>query len=307
MVVPRPFIDKLTVSLKPPSIEIAEQAYKQYWGYKDHPDAFSQANVKKLPGYGHARRIVLEGLQNKRWPALHLDIDNRAKKVRRLRLDFVPEDLQNEGLNALNFGLLNILVGGWGTFVEFGRISRIDVAVDIPEITMDSVWVLPKKAGETHYWRSNKGIETVKWGKSKGNETLIYSRKAKREAQGQQWDKHADVRIERRLRNQNMPLSSLACISNPFDGIAMVVAIPKPPPIKTNSAYVWSLFTDAVKVRGLTPALNLLPGNRKAEFRKHIKNNQISWWQPDAIWMGWEPMLNELGLLKMSMDGPLAG
>lgn len=299
---PEPFIDKISILYSPSAGPLAHEAFNHFWAFKDEYEHFVAAGAPPMGGYSHARRIVIEKLKPKRWPLLHINANASLKEITRLRLEFVPHDLGLHGVINLNSSLLLFLPGGWGQFIAHGRISRIDIAVDIPGVTMDSIWLLPKKAGGTHHWRSNKGIETIKWGKRNGNETMVYSRKAKREAQNQEWDKIADVRIERRLRQQKRQVSDLKSMPNPFEGIVISPNIPGPPELKPSSEYIWPLFTDAVKVRGLVPALNLLPANRKAQFRKHIKDNGFEWWKPEEIWKGWVPMLNELKILDYQTD-----
>ena len=59
----------------------------------------------------------------------------------------------------------------------------------------------------------------------------------------------------------------------------------------------WMMFEDSVNVRGVTAALALLSEERRTRYRKHLKQHPHALWNPDAIWIKWPDMLNELSLI----------
>ncbi len=97
--------------------------------------------------------------------------------------------------------LSSIIPGGWAYVIKHGHITRIDIAVDIPNVRVDEFLFLPKQGTTSREWATNGHLETLRLGKPKGNQTLVYSVKKKRLAQGKSWPENSKVRIERRLRN----------------------------------------------------------------------------------------------------------
>ena len=120
--------------------------------------------------------------------------------------------------------------------------------------------------------------------------TVIYDRTKKRVAQKQFIPQY--LRIERRMKPSAMKLSSLVTMKNPFEGTKLSVALPGTPnPAKV---WEWSMFSDSVEKRGLAAALALLPKDRRAAYKTHIDGHLLPAWNPEAIWSGWKPMLDEL-------------
>jgi hypothetical protein len=81
-------------------------------------------------------------------------------------------------------------------------------------------------------------------------------------------------------------------MKNPLAGTKLFVALPGPPnPAKEKE---WTMFSDSVEKRGLSAALALLPKDRRAAYKKHIDAHPYPAWNPDEIWKGWQPMLDEM-------------
>ena len=84
-------------------------------------------------------------------------------------------------------------------------------------------------------------------------------------------------------------LAKLADLPNPWAGTTVAANFPGPSAdIKAND---WSMFEDSVRQRGVDQALALLSKERKARYRKHLKQNCLPWWDPDAIWANWPTYL----------------
>ncbi|HRI90520.1 MAG TPA: hypothetical protein PLS93_02570 [Accumulibacter sp.] len=58
--------------------------------------------------------------------------------------------------------------------------------------------------------------------------------------------------------------------------------------------YLWAMFQDSIKVRGLTGALNLLPEAKRTTYRAWLKQHPVPWWNPQAIWMQWDDYIADL-------------
>jgi hypothetical protein len=171
------------------------------------------------------------------------------------RLEFNPKKLGIDGLNDLDNILGEIFPDGWGYFFKHGRVTRLDVAVDLPGVRMDQFLFLAHQ-GETYQrFGTNGHLETFYVGTSKGNQTRIYSKKKEQLAKGKPFGKSV-VRVERTLRNLNLVVGELQKLKN--------------------------------------PAMALLPEQRRSKYRKYLKQNQKVWWQPQAIWEKWPEVSKSL-------------
>ena len=206
----------------------------------------------------------------------------------------MPVDLGPHGMMELHSRLNNLMEGGWGAFVKHGRITRLDVTVDLPLTKIDDFHFLPQKGATMTVWRVNGKLTGYAHGKKEGNQTVIYDRKAKRIAQGKAWKGKEGARIERRLRNTTLTLPDLPGMPNPFKGMSLVGMPEAPPSEQTKMVYVWHLFRRAADTHLLATTLALLPPEKKTLYRKHLKAHEKSWWDPKAIWAHWPAMLDEL-------------
>jgi hypothetical protein len=290
---PKPFIDKITVVLDPATERDAYYTHHELFTVLDDKELCKDAGKgAKWGPYKVAKRLMLPSLvDEKKYPLLQYAYS--GQKADQLRLEFVPVDLGHDGMTGLHAALAMMVNGGWGYFVKHGRVTRIDVTVDIPNTRMDQFLFLPQQALTTMQWNVDGHLQSLVFGKENGNQTLIYSRSAKRLAKGQDWAGKPEVRIERRLRNlKNMKVSGLPSLPNPFSAMQMTLNLPGPPP--DGKDWEWSIFEDSVKIRGLNAALALLPEERRTKYRKHLAAHPQPWWNPDAIWAQWPAMLDEL-------------
>jgi hypothetical protein len=294
--VPIPFIDRISVTVKVPEGEGAWLIHKGIWPQVEDPAVFMPA--KKSPGYNSAWRLQLSSVINaSHWP--HFQYAYEGKVATGLRIEFVPVDLGPDGLMELHSILTSLVPNGWAYFIKHGRITRIDVAVDLPTARMDEFHMLPKQGATVKVWKSDGKLQTFQHGGVKGNHTQIYNRKAKRIAQGKPWAGKEGVRVERRLKNQQMPLMDLPSLSNPFASLTLVARHPLKPPKEANE-YVWRLFLNAAEHMTLPAALDLLPVEKRTAYRAHLKTQAMKWWNVDAIWGHWPAMLHELGIASPS-------
>jgi hypothetical protein len=189
--------------------------------------------------------------------------------------------------------LAHIFPDGWLYILEHGQVSRIDIAVDLPGMRMDDFLLLPEQGIIYQRFLSNGHLKTVYLGAPGGNQLRIYSKSAEQKAKGLIVSQPA-VRVERTLRNQHLKVHELKMLKNPFDKLTFVPPMPPPPPGESEKR--WSSFQDSVQVRGLSPALATLPEKRRTRYRKHLKQNPASWWDPQAIWKSWQDALDKVGI-----------
>lgn len=295
-----PFIDKISIILKPDNKQDAYNTYMGLFQSLDDPEVWASASKGK--GFNLGKRIKLPSVvDHKRWPLFQARYYAKSQQVEMIRLEFVPVDLGPKGMGELHAVMMTIMDGGWEYMAKHGHISRIDVSVDLPGIRMDGFQFLPKYPSTTMRWTLNGVLQNIAFGKPKGNQTLIYSRKKKRLAKGQEWTGPSVVRVERRLVNLGIKLHELPALPNPFADMQLTENMPAAPHGVDDG--FWTMFCDSVKVRGQKDALALLSKGRRTQFRKHLEANPVSWWQPQEIWQGWEPMLTSLKIASTKWPG----
>ena len=285
----KPFIDKISVVI-PIQAEDSEDIYSNIWQQIEDKAVFNQAGYKAKGQYKLAKRINLE-LPSR--PLFQFDYENG--KALKFRIEFNPRKVGPCGLLKLHAVLTSLCPGGWDYVVQHGAISRIDIAVDIPNARPGMFGVVPLQGLSTKEWSVAGKLQTLVLGAKKGNQTLLYNKKALRLKQGQKWDGKASVRIERRLKNPSTKkLADLPLMDNPFAGITLTNFGPQP--LKEKKSWVWSLFKDSVATRGVPAALAQLPKEKRTLYRNHLKLHAYDQWSPDEIWNAWPSYLNEMAL-----------
>ena len=285
----KPFIDKLTVVIKPADEAFAHNMHAAIWTALNDKDVFQSLGTGKN-GWDRVQLIALDYTAYRPYFSYKYGKGAHGENVAlRARLEFNPRKLGPDGLMALHSVLNSMWEGGWNYVVNHGRITKIDVAVDVPGARMDDFHCVPHQGASQTLIGRDGHLQTLYHGKSKGNQTAIYSVKAKRKAKKQKWDGSSVVRIERRLRNPSpYKITDLKDLKNPFAGMAFAM-MPGPPPLGLGAGkeWMWSMFQDSVTVRGCAAALALLPTLRKTQYRNHLKKFPKPWWNPDAIWKNW--------------------
>lgn len=286
---PTPLIDKLTVTLAVPTKEQGIDMWQAHWTEVNDGETFKPVRPSK--GYNKAYRIALQSIAaSKAWPFYEIAFDSGC--ITKVRLDIIPADLGPDGLFDLHFVLMGLMDSGWGFVVKHGKITRIDVAVDLPTVEMEHLLYLPQKGLTSWQWLQSGKLGSYQLGKPKGNRTMIYNRKQKRIDKGQPWAGKEGIRVERRLKNLNLPLKGLSGLSWPFADLHPVQKIATPPS-REPKVYIWTQFLMAAEHCGLAAALANLPPKKRTMYRKHLKQHSLPLWDPVAIWTNWEKGLAE--------------
>lgn len=299
---PLPFIDRITITAKVPDNipgygPVGKKIYNSVITHLNDKELFGE-DVKKFGNFKIGKRMELPSLQKPKYrPTFHMAYD-KSFGASTLRFDFVPVDLGPQGISELK-SALTFLPDGWDFLLQFGRIGRLDVTVDLPHMAMDEFWFLPPLSTGTVQYRVKGALQSIYFGSAKGNETCVYDRQAKRLKQLDDWQGPPTVRIERRLRNVNRSLAQLGSLPNPFSGMSLIPHIAAPPStLPEGKLYLWTMFRDCVRVRGVADALALLPEDQRVRFRKHLKSQASPIWDTHQIWQQWQLVLDELVLAK---------
>ncbi|MFS2325367.1 hypothetical protein U2P60_08190 [Brucella sp. H1_1004] len=302
---PIPFIDKISIVVTPDK-ERGHAMYQELITDLDQKLYFSDG-PKPKGVYQFAKRIVLQtATQLKHYPLIQFRYVKEQKLIERFRLEFVPVDLGADGMDELNIVLGGLIDGGWGYVRKHGKVTRIDVSIDIPDVSMENFLLLSHQAISSRTWSMGGSLQTIVFGKKAGNQTIVYDRGAKRKAKKQSDEGKQGVRVERRLSKlPPLNVAELIKLENPFAKLTLLENLPSTPPPSAKSLPQkgqWQMFCDSVQIRQLGNALALLSDEKRADFRKHIKQSAAPWWDPEAIWSNWENVLE-----GMKFTGKLPG
>lgn len=289
----RLLIDKITILVDPPSqtatYEITANALD---ALPVHPK-FKPGKAKQ----GYKLTGVVSVLGGKR--PVHIQVAPKAEGKPFMRLEFNPAKIGAAGLHELHTVIAQFLPGGFGYLIAHGRVSRLDIAVDFvvgsSRLAMDDLVFFPHDGAPfVREYGAGGHLQTTMLGKGGGNQWKLY-RKDKEQKAKKGRTIPATIRVERVLRGQKMKLASLPSLANVFAPTTFAHSLPPRPAWEDEAR--WTLFSDSVKVRGITNALLLMPNARRTKYRKHFKEHPAPWWKPTAIWGQWKPLLADLMLV----------
>ena len=290
---PAPIIDKLAITWGIESGEMAQLVHGGlYQALTNGDDAFAPVH-KKLKGFNIGKELILPSTNHRP----RIDYHHQNGLAQRVRLEFNPSKLGYEGLKSLHVILGTMTPNGWKHFIKHGKISRLDIAVDLVGVRLSKLKMLPPSGQQSQAWWGSAGkLETYQWGKPKGSHTQLYNKTLEqKKKRGVELPGPQITRIERRLKNGVCKtLSALEALPNPFDGIVLTTSLPQAP--EQGPAYVWPLFCDSVAQRGLDQAVKLLPKEKKTAYRQQFQKAAPPWWDPEAIWAKWPEALKALKL-----------
>ena len=220
-----------------------------------------------------------------------------------LRLEFNPARLGPAGMAFLKDKLEGVLLGAlsFSHILATGRVTRLDIAVDLVGIRIDALDIQYKGEGKSHWYFSGSGqSETgylgIKQSDKNAPWTAYNKRKQLKETVGgpeQLYGGLSHTRIEFHAK-PNKPAAGLKLLSNPFTQVS--VAYPTVP--KGIKPHSWQFFLDACQRRGHQNALALVPeGPTKAKYLKAMKTAHDTFWRPDKIWSSWKEVLSKSALI----------
>ncbi len=292
---PKPIIDKLTIVWTVPTAKLAQELYFDCLHQMSNDSDFFKSAGK--PPYGFQRAKLIPSPSTGETAHLAYNYNQPDKLANRFRIELNPSRLGLDGLMDIHGVLGSLLPNGFRHFVVEGKITRIDIALDLVGVRLSKIKVLPLSAQSSAAWSGASGKpETLQWGKTKGNHTQVYNKTLEQAKKGVVLPGPQVTRVERRFKNPPCKkLSDLPTMANPFMGLVLTDGIPPAPP--SGPAYVWPFFCDSVAVRGLDAAVKLLPKHKRPAYRQAFLAAKPTWWNPEGAWAAWPETLASLNLL----------
>lgn len=227
--------------------------------------------------------IPVRGVTGQR---LLIQVGRRGKTTCDYRIECNPALLGSGGMLRVRDVLDLILPNGGRNFLENGLVTRVDVALDLPGLSVNDVIVRSRRQRVHGIFSDHTGMPTTHYfGRTKNNHSAVYTKMTA--------DAEPALRIERRIkprcRGADLPL-----LDNPFTSLQVVRAASLYPYLHWT---VPEYFLDSVRIRGFNHVLKKLPVRRRKELAACLNDPRLSLLSDiDEIWRCWPTVLLEIGL-----------
>jgi hypothetical protein len=294
-VLSKPIIDKLyiTVNFPPEDHEQIIHNFKEL-------EQIGYAEVNKISAFSHNLKI------SKNFPDYEGEalIQCNPKKAGNnfFRLEMTPSRID---LNNLKTILDKLLPGGYAGVLENGKVNRIDLTVDIVNISVaEMIATYPKMRVERHFGMGFKK-QTKVIGSPQSNKSItLYDKVQQLKAfNGKHKGTPSPIpignltRLELSLKRTKKSLAGISVLPNPFKPLSLVAY----PGCLSSKNYnpLWTLFLNACQDHGYKAALAHFNKADKAIYAHRLKHEGKSeWWKPDVVWKGLQDAMEELKNVK---------
>lgn len=272
-------IDKVSITCN----DVDQKAVENTCKNLDHTAASGLSGFRLKSG----KRHFLQG-----WFGLHeknqllIQAGARHSGIADYRFEFNPSAFDASGMDQTR----QFIDDHWGTGIEQlfrnGRITRIDLALDIEGIPFEEVLVRSSRARKHAVYTSGTGnLETLYLGSGKKNRTVVYAK-----------DEGRYIRIERRLRPMCLG-RDLIHLPNPFDKVQIVSTSALLPMLR---GMVPQHFFDSVRMRGLTHVIRHFPSPVRKAIRTAFADPTNSVMPAmNVLWKAWPDTLDWSGLAAL--------
>jgi len=187
-------------------------------------------------------------------------------------------------------------------FANEGKVTRLDIAVDLINIDLEDLLVsTPKPSVSMGYFGLTGKAETKYLNvNKKGSNLYVYDRRARLAklqqegvGDGPEYGDTKHTRVEVRT-HADKPITALPGLQNRLKRIDLIDIEAAEPP---EEQYHWQLFQDSCRYRGVAGALALLPDGVRDQYEAAIKAVSGQLWRPDKLWGHWPEVVEESGLL----------
>jgi hypothetical protein len=222
-----------------------------------------------------------------------------------LRLEFNPTALGKPGIAFLKTQLEALVMNGlsFKDIIANGKVTRVDIAVDIVGVHLADLLVKTMTGGKQHWYLSDEGKpETgylaIKQSDKNAKWTAYNKRQQLKDSPNppatQAYGGLSRTRIEYRATPMKA-FPALGSLKNPFTEISL--AYPNAP--KGVKPYAWTFFIDSCVRRGQAAALAMLPdGKLRNSYQKSLDAAHASFWRPGKIWEAWPDALHNSGVVQ---------
>lgn len=211
--------------------------------------AFKGADVRRSDTYAAFVTIPIPENDPTKSQKLVLQVGPYDPAWSSYRIEFNPSKVGPEGVADLDLILTSALGIDAATFLSEGNITRLDLAVDLPGITVDDVIVRSRSQRKHAVYSDQKGRPVTAYlGGARSDRTVTYDKPS---GSGLP----TSLRIKRRVRPKCMG-RDLPMLPDPFAKLVLT----RTEPLKALLAPVEPIyFFDSARVRGINRAIARLP------------------------------------------------
>lgn len=306
--------------MKPPQVKLLNPVVDRLSFVLYLPDYAEEQTAKNLATLAHkigpdAKRFASSRYQlNYRLPlppdqSCIIQAKPRQSGMAFMRVDYNPAKVGPGGDKKVR-GYLEKVLGEmlFPKLDKFALITRLDLAIDIDHVHIRDLLVSVAGIRTSGVWFGANGEpQTLYIGKrNRPIWFLIYDKRAEKEAKGDAALAHDRLRVEVRLagkylRNQAHPTDIASLMQSAFSSVK-IIAVPSYP--RDPKEYVWGLFLDSARLRGLQAALRRVPSRLRQQYSDRLaKTAAVYWWTPRSLQKLCAGSVQQLGLFPISVLG----
>ena len=300
----RPKVDRIAVTYPVTSQEDRTAIRDHFKGLADDPGATHVCKWSKMKRWGSVKYARSYGLYVGQGERVLVQCTAENVDVAFLRMEFNPARIGSDGV-AQFWSTLAEVTGGKVKHEDVaacGRVTRLDIAVDLINIDLEDLLVGTPKPGVTMGYFGLTGKAETKYlnVNKRGSNLYVYDRRERlRKLQeegigdGPEYGDAKHTRVEVRTR-ADKPITSLGGLQNRLKRVDLIDIEAAEPPEKQHH---WRLFQDSCRYRGLAAALAQLPVDVRKQYTAAIDAVSGELWQPEMLWSLWPETIHESGLL----------
>jgi hypothetical protein len=279
-------IDRLSVCFNDPNPDHVKGTLGLLLSDK-YNKAVPSLSVTKTARYAARFRLLLPFDGPDHHP-VYFEVGPHNPKLPSYRLDFNPSKVSPAGIDDLKVLLETTIDETSFAFFSSGRITRVDLAVNLSGLTLEDVIVRSKRKQKHGVYSDRTGRpETAYLGTPRSNRTAAYTKSA-----GPNGD--SVLRLECRVKPRCHGFE-LAKIKNPFLHVDLLpatalydIGLPVPPEI----------VADSIRGRGLARVVSKFEPDMREAIMHALSEASSLLPTPSEIWTGWPQALINAGLGK---------
>ncbi|QBK30145.1 hypothetical protein [Roseitalea porphyridii] len=290
-------IDRITICTNEPNHEFAQASIKHLM----HTNFIEElSGIKVRPGSRYVIDVKLDfplGLLSNHSPLkgktsvakAFFQAGPKAPGVPTYRLELNPSNFEPHDWIELEAFIASSTNFEWQTFVWKGKITRLDLAIDMPGRQLSELlFGSSRKQKHGVYGDRNSYPETQYFGASNRSRVVVYDKQKPPK-------KKPLLRLERRLYPAVFG-ADLIALKNPFCGIrawhvSILDCLP-PSPYKQQ-------IEDSLRLRGINRGLSELPKPDRNILRKALKSQGSADAEFEALWEDWPKVLDQYNIVLL--------
>lgn len=218
-----------------------------------------------------------------------------------LRFEFNPDKLGADGFTAFKEMLWNTFSQknlNYGFLVKHARFTRLDIACDfINARAADLIVQGQGKGKKVVYYSAQNDMETTYLDKpkKKPSKAKVYDKLQQQTDMSNPTDYEGVFHARVEIQHGGAELKKLKAIHNVLKRVTVIHPLEAPVKVKS---WVWGLFLDSCRYRGVEAALQGLPEDMRGVATKVVNKAKMDTWRPLDLWDLWSDIVDNSGLLK---------